>query len=76
MSTKNPFTWIEIYVEDMARVQQFYESVLQVELVELPSPDGNTEMQIICFLWNENENDIRSALVKIEGILRFKNLMY
>ena len=68
MSTKNPFTWIEIYVEDMARAQQFYESVLQVELVELPSPDGNTDMQMMCFPWNENEKDISGALVKMEGM--------
>ena len=25
---KNPFTWVEIYVEDMSRAQKFYEAVL------------------------------------------------
>jgi len=29
---KNPFTWVEIYVEDMKRAKAFYESVLKVSL--------------------------------------------
>ncbi|MFN2429208.1 MAG: VOC family protein, partial [Cryomorphaceae bacterium] len=28
---KNPFTWVEIYVEDMRRAQKFYEAVLQIK---------------------------------------------
>lgn len=33
--TKNPFTWVEIYVEDMGRAQKFYEAVFKVQLVEM-----------------------------------------
>ncbi len=29
---KNPFTWIEIYVDDMSRAQKFYEAVFQISL--------------------------------------------
>ena len=28
----NPVVWFEIYVQDMARAQQFYETVLQTQL--------------------------------------------
>ncbi|ATP56059.1 lactoylglutathione lyase [Pedobacter ginsengisoli] len=39
MTAKNPFVWTEISVNDLARAKKFYETVLQVELVELPPPD-------------------------------------
>jgi uncharacterized protein len=35
---KNPFTWVEIYVEDMSRAQKFYEAVLQIEMVPMQAP--------------------------------------
>lgn len=31
----NPVGWFEIYVQDMARAKQFYESVFQVKLDNL-----------------------------------------
>lgn len=64
--TKNPFTWIEIYVEDMSRAQKFYETVLNIELDELPMPEGMGEMQMMSFPWSENERNISGALVKME----------
>ncbi|WP_316749681.1 VOC family protein [Pedobacter gandavensis] len=39
-ASKNPFGWTEIYVEDMARAQKFYETVLAVKLEALPVPAG------------------------------------
>ncbi|WP_370870505.1 VOC family protein [Daejeonella sp.] len=30
---KNPFTWVEIYVDDMGRAQKFYESLLQIKRI-------------------------------------------
>lgn len=35
----NPVVWFEIYVDDMDRARSFYESVLKVELSELPAGD-------------------------------------
>ena len=37
--TNNPVGWFEIYVQDMARAKRFYESVLQVKLEKLDSPE-------------------------------------
>ena len=34
----NPVGWFEIYVQDMARARTFYETVLQVTLRKLDSP--------------------------------------
>lgn len=61
---KNPFTWVEIYVEDMSRAQKFYEAVLDVQLSELPMPEGVGEMQMLSFPWTENDHNISGALVK------------
>lgn len=70
MSTtiKNPFTWVEIYVDEMSRAQKFYEAVLDVKLTELPMPDTMGEMQMLCFPWAETERNISGALVKMEGM--------
>jgi uncharacterized protein len=61
---KNPFTWVEIYVEDMSRAQKFYETVLEIQMLALPAPEGTGDMQMISFPWAENERNISGALVK------------
>jgi predicted enzyme related to lactoylglutathione lyase len=43
MTAKNPFVWTEISVDDLARAKKFYETVLQIELEPLPTPD---DMQV------------------------------
>lgn len=41
MTTKrNPIGWTEIYVEDIARAQTFYESVLNMQMQPVPMPEG------------------------------------
>lgn len=37
---RNPIGWTEIYVEDMARAQKFYESVLSIQMEAAPMPEG------------------------------------
>lgn len=37
---RNPIGWTEIYVEDMARAQKFYETVLQLKMDAVPLPEG------------------------------------
>ena len=36
----NPVSWFEIAVNDMPRARSFYETVFQITLVNLPSPEG------------------------------------
>jgi predicted enzyme related to lactoylglutathione lyase len=65
---KNPFTWVEIYVEDMSRAQKFYEALFQIKLNEMPMPESVGEMQMLSFPWAENERNISGALVKMENM--------
>jgi hypothetical protein len=65
---KNPFTWVEIYVDDMSRAQKFYETVLDVKLTELPAPGDTGELQMLSFPWSENEINISGALVKADNM--------
>lgn len=66
---RNPFTWIEIYVSDMARAQTFYEAVLQQQLVAMPMPDTEVlaGMQMLSFPFTEGRPNISGALVKMEN---------
>lgn len=66
---KNPFTWVEIYVADMKRAQQFYETILDIQMAELPMPEGMGEMQMLSFPWAEGERNISGALVKMENMI-------
>ncbi len=66
---KNPFTWLEIYVEDMNRAQKFYETILDIKLVELPTPTEEMgEMQMMSFPWDEKGPNISGALVKMPNM--------
>jgi hypothetical protein len=37
-TVKNPIGWTEIYVEDLARAQKFYEAVLAITMQAVPMP--------------------------------------
>jgi predicted enzyme related to lactoylglutathione lyase len=65
---KNPFTWVEIYVDDMSRAQKFYETVLQTKLSELPMSAEFGDMQMVGFAWAEGEPNISGALVKMRDM--------
>ncbi|MBW7887402.1 MAG: VOC family protein [Bacteroidetes bacterium] len=66
--SKNPFTWVEIYVDDMSRAQKFYETVLQTKLSELPMSPEFGDMQMVSFAWEEGEPNISGALVKMQDM--------
>ena len=64
----NVVNWFEIYVDDMARAQKFYEAVLNLKMQELPM--GESGMQMVAFPWAEDmaAPNASGSLVKMEGI--------
>lgn len=62
--TKNPFTWLEIYVEDMSRAQKFYETMLQIKMTPMEAPGGFGDLQMVSFPWAEGGANISGALCK------------
>lgn len=68
LQTKNPFTWVEIYVEEMSRAQQFYETVLDIKMSVIPMPEGMNNMQMMSFPWVENGKNSSGALVKMNNM--------
>lgn len=63
---QNLFTWVEIYVEDINRAQQFYETVFEITLTDLEMPGGE-EGLMKCFTFNEQGYGASGALVQMEG---------
>ena len=64
--TGNPVIWFEIYVQDMARAQKFYEAVLGVTLQAMPAP-ASAPMQMMAFPMNMGSPGAAGTLVKMEG---------
>jgi uncharacterized protein len=62
----NPVAWFEIYVDDLARAKQFYESVLSVNLDVLSDPN-DTSIQMLSFPSDMEKYGASGALVKMEG---------
>lgn len=60
----NPVIWFEIYVQDMARAKAFYESVFQVTLQQLKSPD----VELWAFPMAMDRTGAGGALAKMEGV--------
>lgn len=65
---KNPFTWVEIYVSDMARAQKFYESVLQINMTPMQTPGEFGDLEMVSFPWQENGDNISGALCKMSDM--------
>jgi len=61
----NPVGWFEIYVDEMPRARQFYQSVFQVELDKLNSGD---ELEMWAFPWVEDGHGAAGALCKMTGM--------
>jgi uncharacterized protein len=61
---KNPFTWVEIYVDNMGRAQKFYETVLQIQLIAMQTPGDASDLEMLSFPWAEGEANISGALCK------------
>lgn len=63
---KNPVGWFEIYVDNMDRAKQFYQSILAVNLEGLGDPtDSNIKM--FAFPSDMESYGASGALVKMDG---------
>lgn len=60
----NPVCWFEIYVQDMPRAKRFYESVFQVTLERLNTP----EFEMWGFPADMEHYGSCGSLVKMEGV--------
>jgi uncharacterized protein len=61
--TNNPVGWFEIYVQDMKRAKAFYESVFDVQLTKLDSP----EIDMWAFPMDPERSGASGALVRMPG---------
>jgi len=48
MNKMNPVGWFEIYVQEIARAQKFYETVLGIKMSDLPTPSDDG-MKMVTF---------------------------
>lgn len=62
----NPVGWFEIYVQDIDRAKDFYESVFQVKLEHLNSPAG-MEIDMWAFPMAKEGRGASGTLVKMQG---------
>lgn len=65
----NPVVWFEIYVQDLARAQKFYETVLATKLDKLDAPDtpdGGVQMR--AFPMSMEGSGASGALCKMDGV--------
>jgi hypothetical protein len=63
----NPVGWFEIYVNDMARARQFYESVLGIQLQVLGDPSERS-IEMRSFPADMERYGATGALVRVEGV--------
>ncbi|MEZ4792317.1 MAG: VOC family protein [Gelidibacter sp.] len=68
MSQRNVVGWFEIYVKDIHRAQQFYETVLQIKMEPLPTPDGmEGGLKMLMFPGDPYIPGSGGSLVQMEG---------
>ncbi|MFN8007670.1 MAG: VOC family protein [Terriglobia bacterium] len=60
----NPVNWFEIYVQDLPRARKFYESVFEVKLERLDSPD----FEMWTFPMSRDQFGASGAILKMEGV--------
>jgi predicted enzyme related to lactoylglutathione lyase len=67
---RNPVGWFEIYVSDMARAKAFYETVLNIQMQPLPTPDsmqGGFEMLMFPSDMESQAPGCGGTLCKMDG---------
>lgn len=61
-----PVVWFEIYVQDMQRAKKFFETVFNIQLDKLNSP--NPAIEMFAFPKQLDTHGATGALVKMDGI--------
>ncbi len=65
---QNVVGWFEIYVNDINRAKDFYESVFKLKLTDLAMADGGEGMKMLTFPMDKFDSPgATGALVKMEG---------
>ncbi|ASP47756.1 VOC family protein [Cognaticolwellia beringensis] len=64
--TKNPVGWFEIYVDDLKRARNFYESVFNTSFESIGDP-SNEQVEMLAFPANYDVYGAAGALVKMPG---------
>lgn len=64
----NAVGWFEIYVADMERAKNFYETMLATKLEKMEMPEGFGEMEMQAFPSDYEANGAPGALVKMEPV--------
>lgn len=59
----NAISWFEIPVNDFARAEKFYSTVIGKEIIDSPMPGVEYGM----FPYEENHNGVGGGIVKMEG---------
>lgn len=62
MNNRNVVPWFEIYVNDMERARNFYETVLDLKMNPMPTIEEGMEM--VAFPWIDDAPNAAGALVK------------
>lgn len=68
MSRPNSVVWFEIYVQDLERARRFYETMLDVKLEPLKSPDPSDGFEMLMFPGDPERPGSGGALAKMEGV--------
>ncbi len=69
MQGVNPVGWFEIYVQDIAKSQAFYETVLGISMSELPNPTEDP-LKMVTFSTGEEsmtQAGATGAIVQMDG---------
>ena len=68
MAKVNPIAWFEIYVDDMPRARQFYQTVFATEFEAIEDPtEAESPMEMQAFPSDMEEYGAAGALVKMDG---------
>lgn len=64
---RNPVAWFEIYVDDMSRAVNFYQSVLNIEFESIFDP-SESGIDMKAFPANMSAHGSSGALVQVQGM--------
>ncbi|WP_298904750.1 VOC family protein [uncultured Psychroserpens sp.] len=62
---KNAVNWFEIPVKDYERAKQFYATVMDSKITDLPMPEDNMKYGV--FEYDEDNNGVGGAIIEGEG---------